>query len=77
MKSDPLGERFVRRYCAAQRLIRYLESVEPRIKTVCAWCPDKIEREREATARDSVVSHGICESCREEIERGFTGGGLT
>jgi hypothetical protein len=36
------------------------------IVTVCAWCPDKAERDAEASSRGARVSHGICPACREK-----------
>jgi hypothetical protein len=35
---------------------------------VCAWCPDKLDREMEALARGQSISHGICRDCRRRLE---------
>lgn len=36
------------------------------IVVVCAWCPDKPERDAEALRLGYRVSHTICEACKEK-----------
>lgn len=40
------------------------------LEVICAWCPDAFDPTRQTQADGKVVSHGICEVCRERFEKG-------
>jgi len=42
--------------------------VQEKIKVVCAWCPDKKEKEEEAMKRGFKISHGMCSVCEKKLE---------
>ncbi len=37
--------------------------MEKEFKTVCAWCPDNIEKTKKLKEQWHKVSHGICDEC--------------
>jgi hypothetical protein len=39
------------------------------IITVCAWCPDRKEREKKAKESGHEVTHGICPECFERVKK--------
>ncbi|MFZ2774468.1 MAG: hypothetical protein WAZ78_00730 [Candidatus Moraniibacteriota bacterium] len=37
------------------------------MKTICAWCGEHINGY--STEPDELVSHGLCETCKERVEK--------
>jgi len=34
---------------------------------VCAWCPDKEERDKEEASKWNRVTHIVCEECNQKV----------
>lgn len=44
---------------------KYIESLKNPV-SVCAWCYNKTEKEKEAIEKWFSVTHGICEECAKK-----------
>jgi hypothetical protein len=41
---------------------------QPRLVTLCAWCPDAAEQTAQARRIGAVISHGICPACLRQVD---------
>lgn len=44
-------------------MIAIEEKPAPKLVKVCAWCPDKEERDAEIIAAGNEPTHGACDAC--------------
>ena len=45
--------------------LKYIESLKKPV-SICAWCYNKAEKEKEAIEKWFSVTHGICEECAKK-----------